>query len=59
MTRKSADKIKFFPTKKASRTKIRLAFKVVVGTERVELSWVAPQRPQRCAYTNSATSPQI
>ena len=31
----------------------------MVGTERVELSWVAPQRPQRCAYTSSATSPQI
>ena len=29
----------------------------MVGTERIELSRVAPHAPQACAYTNSATSP--
>jgi hypothetical protein len=30
----------------------------MVGTERIELSWVAPLTPQASAYTSSATSPQ-
>jgi hypothetical protein len=28
----------------------------IVQTERLELSWVAPQAPKACAYTSSATS---
>ncbi len=30
----------------------------MVGTERIELSWIAPHAPQACAYTSSATSPK-
>ena len=28
----------------------------LVRSERLELSWLSPQRPQRCASTNSATT---
>ena len=30
----------------------------VVGTERLELSWVSPHAPEACASTGSATSPR-
>lgn len=30
---------------------------ILMGMERIELSWVAPYAPQTYAYTNSATSP--
>ena len=32
--------------------------KRMVGTRGFEPPWLAPQRPQRCAYTSSATSPK-
>lgn len=35
-----------------------MAFTLWMGTERLELSRVAPHAPQTCAYTSSATSPK-
>ena len=39
--------------------RVKLSFHILVGAERVELSWITPLAPKASASANSATPPLV